>query len=44
MMRLNRGMTDGKLVQFVFQPLESICDVLDCQPGDILEYKRIKGD
>ena len=20
--------------------LEAICDVLDCQPGDILEYKR----
>ena len=21
-----------------FSTLESICDVLDCQPGDILEY------
>ena len=20
--------------------LEAICDVLDCQPGDILEYRR----
>ena len=23
-----------------FSTLESICDVLDCQPGDILEYRR----
>lgn len=23
-----------------FQTLERICDVLDCQPGDILEYVR----
>ena len=23
-----------------FSTLEAICDVLDCQPGDILEYKR----
>jgi len=22
-----------------FSTLEAICDVLDCQPGDILEYK-----
>jgi len=23
-----------------FSTLESICKVLDCQPGDILEYKK----
>ena len=23
-----------------FSTLEAICDVLDCQPGDILEYRR----
>jgi putative transcriptional regulator len=23
-----------------FSTLEKICDVLDCQPGDILEYRR----
>ena len=23
-----------------FSTLEAICDVLDCQPGDILEYQR----
>lgn len=23
-----------------FSTLEAICDVLDCQPGDILEYTR----
>ena len=25
-----------------FSTLEAICDVLDCQPGDILEYQRPK--
>jgi len=23
-----------------FSTLEAICNVLDCQPGDILEYKK----
>ena len=23
-----------------FSTLEAICDALDCQPGDILEYKQ----
>ena len=23
-----------------FSTLDAICDVLDCQPGDILEYQR----
>jgi hypothetical protein len=25
-----------------FSTLEAICDVLDCQPGDILEFQREK--
>lgn len=25
-----------------FSTLEAICDVLDCQPGDILEYRNDK--
>ncbi len=28
----------GKAIRF--STLERICDVLDCQPGDILEYKK----
>lgn len=30
----------GKISAIRFSTLEAICDVLDCQPGDILEYKR----
>jgi len=30
----------GKINAIRFSTLESICDILDCQPGDILEYKR----
>lgn len=29
----------GKAKAIRFSTLESICKVLDCQPGDILEYK-----
>lgn len=28
----------GKAIRF--STLEAICEVLDCQPGDILEYKK----
>ena len=28
----------GKVKAVRFSTLEAICDVLDCQPGDILEY------
>ena len=35
-------MKTGKISAILFSTLEAICDVLDCQPGDILEYK--KGD
>ena len=31
---------DGHVSAIRFSTLEAICDVLDCQPGDILEYKR----
>ena len=30
----------GKISAIRFSTLESICEVLDCQPGDILEYDR----
>lgn len=29
----------GKVKAIRFSTLEAICQVLDCQPGDILEYK-----
>jgi putative transcriptional regulator len=30
----------GKVSAIRFSTLEAICDILDCQPGDILEYQR----
>ena len=30
----------GKVSAIRFSTLNAICDVLDCQPGDILEYRR----
>lgn len=30
----------GKVKAVRFSTLDAICDVLDCQPGDILEYRR----
>ena len=30
----------GKVSAVRFSTLEAICEALDCQPGDILEYKR----
>jgi len=30
----------GKISAIRFSTLQAICDVLDCQPGDILEYQR----
>ena len=30
----------GKVKAIRFSTLEAICDVLDCQPGDIMEYQR----
>lgn len=34
----------GKVKAVRFSTLDAICDVLDCQPGDILEYKRETGE
>ncbi|MCQ2464023.1 MAG: helix-turn-helix transcriptional regulator [Oscillospiraceae bacterium] len=30
----------GKAKAVRFATLEKICDVLDCQPGDILEFRK----
>jgi putative transcriptional regulator len=32
----------GKISAIRFSTLNAICDALDCQPGDILEYCRDK--
>ena len=32
----------GKVSAIRFSTLAAICDVLDCQPGDILEFQRDK--
>ena len=44
-LRLDRVMADskmknGKISAIRFSTLEAICEVLDCQPGDILEYTK----
>jgi len=31
---------NGHVSAIRFSTLEAICDVLNCQPGDLLEYKR----
>jgi putative transcriptional regulator len=31
---------NGKVSAIRFSTLEAICEVLDCQPGDILEYQK----
>ena len=31
---------NGKVSAIRFSTLEAICDVLNCQPADILEYER----
>lgn len=30
----------GKISAIRFSTLEAICDALDCQPGDIMEFRR----
>jgi len=30
----------GKIAAIRFSTLDAICRVLDCQPGDILEYQK----
>ena len=34
---------NGHVSAIRFSTLEAICEVLDCQPGDILEYKKEEG-
>ena len=34
------NLKNGKVKAVRFSTLESICEVLDCQPGDIMEYVR----
>lgn len=31
---------NGKAKAIRFSTLEKLCEVLDCQPGDILEYRK----
>ena len=33
---------NGHVSAIRFSTLEAICDVLDCQPGAILEYQRME--
>ena len=33
----------GKIRAIRFSTLEAICDVLECQPGDLLEYEKPEG-
>jgi putative transcriptional regulator len=30
----------GKVRGVRFETMEKICEILDCQPGDILEYRK----
>ena len=34
---------NGKAKGIKFETLRKICDVLDCQPGDLLEFRREAG-
>ncbi len=34
----------GKIRAIRFSTLEAICEVLECQPGDLLEYERPEGN
>jgi putative transcriptional regulator len=33
----------GKVRGLRFETLEKICEVLECQPGDLLEFKKEEG-
>jgi putative transcriptional regulator len=33
----------GKVKGVRFDTLDAICAALDCQPGDLLEYRKTKG-
>ena len=34
----------GKISAIRFSTLNAICAILDCQPGDILEYQKTEAD
>lgn len=34
------NLKNGKVKAIRFSTLDAICDVLECQPGDILEYSK----
>ena len=34
------NLKNGKVKAIRFSTLDSICNVLECQPGDILEYSK----
>lgn len=34
----------GKVKGLRFETLERICEALDCQPGDLLEYRKEEDD
>lgn len=33
-------MKQGHMKGFKFETLDKICEVLDCQPGDLLEHRK----
>ena len=35
---------NGKARAIRFSTLEKLCEVLDCQPGDLLEYSAARND
>lgn len=35
---------NGHVSAIRFSTLEAICEALDCQPGDILEYRKTEGE
>jgi len=37
-----RKIEDGNTSRIEFELLEKLCEVLECQPGDLLQYKKIK--
>ena len=39
-MMAKRKMSSQELAEIRFSTLEAICKALDCQPGDILEYRE----
>jgi putative transcriptional regulator len=38
------GLRSGKAKGVRFSTLSAICDVLDCQPGDLLEFVDERGE